>query len=288
MKILLTGKNGQVGYELERSLQHLGEVVAVDRSQMDLNNFDQIRTVIRTVKPTLIVNPAAYTAVDKAESEPALAMRVNGIAPGIMAEEAAKIGASMIHYSTDYVFDGNKESPYFEDDIPCPLSVYGKTKLAGEAAVKASGIAHLILRTSWVYGGRGKNFMQTVLRLAAERDELRIVNDQYGAPTWSRTIAETTAYIIGKCSGRHIESLDMHEVSGVYHLTAQGSTTWYGFTKAILENLSTVRPRVIPIKTEDYPTPALRPKSSKLSSDLLIRTFCKLPEWRSALALCQQ
>ena len=198
MKILLTGKNGQVGYELERTLQSLGEVTAVDSDQMDLTNLDQVRAVIRSVKPGLIVNPAAYTAVDSAEAEPELAMRINGEAPGVMAEEAKRLGAAMIHYSTDYVFDGSKIGSYTEDDLPNPINVYGHTKLAGEQAVQAAGIPYLILRTSWVYGLRGKNFLLTVRRLMQERDELRIVADQHGTPTWCRTLADTTANIVAQ------------------------------------------------------------------------------------------
>ena len=197
-KILLTGKNGQVGWELERSLQPLGQVIAFDRSGLDLASPDSIRAVIREVKPELIVNPAAYTAVDKAESEPDLAMAVNGVAPGIIAEEAKRLGAALIHYSTDYVFDGTKAEPYTEDDVPKPINVYGKTKLAGEQAVQAIGVPHLIFRTSWVYGMRGKNFLLTILRMAKEKDELRIVDDQFGAPTWSRMIAETTAQVLAQ------------------------------------------------------------------------------------------
>mgnify|MGYP001964497183 FL=1 len=184
MKILLTGRSGQVGYELQRTLQGLGQVVALDRSQMDLSNLDEVRAVIRKVKPQLIVNPAAYTAVDLAESESELAMRINAQAPEVMALEARQLGAAMIHYSTDYVFDGEQTASYTEDDLPNPQSVYGRSKLAGEQAIQAAGIPHLILRTSWVYGARGKNFLLTVRRLAQEREELRIVADQFGAPTW--------------------------------------------------------------------------------------------------------
>ncbi len=243
MKILLTGKTGQVGYELERSLQGLGEIIALDRSQMDLANLDQVRDVIRAIKPDLIINPAAYTAVDKAESEPELAMRINGEAPGVMAEEAKKLGAAMIHYSTDYVFDGSKTTPYVETDPTCPINVYGATKLAGEQAIQAAGIPHLILRTSWVYGMRGKNFLLTMLRLAQERDELRIVADQHGAPTWCRTIADTTAHIVAQAKGAQHAQDWWQERSGIYHLTAQGQTTWYGFTQAILENATIPRSR---------------------------------------------
>lgn len=287
MKILLTGKNGQVGWELQRTLAPLGEVVAVDRQALDLTSPDAIRALIREVKPTLIVNPAAYTAVDKAESEPEIAMAVNGIAPAIMAEEAKKLGAAMVHYSTDYVFDGSKASPYTEEDIPCPINVYGRTKLAGEQAIQAAGIPHLILRTSWVYGARGKNFLLTILRLAKERDELKIVDDQIGAPTWSRMIAEATAQILAQSvlpMPHH--PLAITGVSGIYNLTAAGRTSWCGFTRAILENAQ-VGTRVNPIPTTDYPLPAPRPLFSLLASDKLTETFgVKLPSWEDSLALC--
>ena len=230
MKILLTGKTGQVGYQLERSLQGLGEVIAVNAAQMNLSDLDQVRQVIRDIAPDLIVNPAAYTAVDQAEREPELAMRVNGEAPGVMAEEMKRLGGAMIHYSTDYVFDGSKAGTYSEDDQPNPLNVYGSTKLAGERAVQAAGIPHLILRTSWVYGMRGRNFLLTVMRLAGERDELRIVDDQHGAPTWSRTIADTTALMAATlqgpaCAGS-LRGDAWQERSGLYHLTAKVHTTW--------------------------------------------------------------
>jgi dTDP-4-dehydrorhamnose reductase len=249
MKILVTGRTGQVGYELERSLQGLGEVIAVNQDQMDLADFDAVRAVIREVRPGLIVNPAAYTAVDKAESEPELAMRINGEAPGVIAEEARKLGAAVIHYSTDYVFDGSKPGAYTEEDTPSPLNVYGRTKLAGEQAVQASGVPHLIFRTSWVYGARGRNFLLTVRRLAAERDELRIVDDQCGAPTWCRTIADTTAHIVAHWSTER-------------------------------------KPVVVPIATKDYPLPARRPLNSVLSCKKLTDTFCQLPRWDNALGLC--
>ncbi len=283
-KILLTGKNGQVGWELERTLATLGEVVAVDRQGMDLADPDSIRRAVRAIRPDLIVNPAAYTAVDKAESEPELAMAINGIAPGIMAEEAKRLGAEMVHYSTDYVFDGAKDSPYLEQDLPNPLGVYGKTKLAGEEAIRASGVPHLILRTSWVYGMRGRNFLLTILRLAKERDELKIVADQIGAPTWSRMIAEASAQILA----RHGTSLS--DVSGLYHLTAGGRTSWHGFTQAILEHTRSgeqALPRLIPIATPEYPLPAPRPLYSLLANDKLFNTFgIGLPSWDASLALC--
>jgi len=299
VKILLVGKNGQVGWELQRTLATLGEVVAIDRQGMDLANPDSIRGAIRATRPDLIVNAAAYTAVDKAESEPDLAMAINGIAPGIMAEEAKRLGAAMVHYSTDYVFDGTKISPYTEEDAPNPLSVYGKTKLAGERAIQAAGIPHLIFRTSWVYGTRGRNFLLTILRLAKERDELKIVDDQIGAPTWSRMIAEATAQILAQS----ILPLTSHpslltQYGGIYNLTAAGRTSWYGFAKAILESMSLQgahsslithhpMPKLIPIATPEYPLPAPRPLYSMLSSDKLNRVFgVVLPSWDTSLTLC--
>lgn len=288
MKILVTGKSGQVGYELERSLQGLGEVIALDRSQMDLSDLIQVRNVIREIKPDLIVNPAAYTAVDKAETEIELAMRVNGEAPGLMAEEAKKLGAAIIHYSTDYVFDGTKASPYVESDPTCPINVYGASKLAGEQAIQASGVPHLILRTSWVYGMRGKNFLLTVLRLAQDRDELRIVGDQHGAPTWCRTIADTTAHIVAQAVSESDSQDWWQEKSGLYHLTAQGQTTWAGFTEAILANaVLQKKPKVTAITTQEYPLPAKRPHYSVISSKKLINEFCDLPAWEKSLNLCQ-
>lgn len=287
-RILITGKNGQVGYELERSLQGLGEIIALDRSQMDLADLDQVRDVIRRIKPTLIVNPAAYTAVDKAESEPELALRINGEAPGVMAEEAKKLGAAMIHYSTDYVFDGSKDGPYDETDPTCPINVYGSSKRAGEQAIQATGIPHLILRTSWVYSTHGKNFLLTMLRLAKEREELSIVSDQFGAPTWSRTIADITAHIVAQSLAAQDQVAWWNERSGLYHLTAQGRTSWFGFTEAIIAHPSIAkRPLLKAILAKDYPVPAKRPANSALSSQRLIDTFCSLPEWRDTLRLCQ-
>lgn len=293
-RILLVGKNGQVGWELQRTLATLGEVVAVDRQGMDLANPDSIRDAIHATRPNLIVNAAAYTAVDKAESEPDLAMAINGVAPGIMAEEARRLGAAMVQYSTDYVFDGTKTSPYTEEDIPNPISVYGKTKLAGEQAVQAAGIPHLIFRTSWVYGLRGRNFLLTILRLAKERDELRIVDDQIGAPTWSRMIAEATGQVLSQ----GFSPLAMK--SGIYNLTAAGRTSWYGFAKAILESMSHQGipsslithhplPKLIPITTSEYPLPAPRPPYSVFSSVKLNRTFgVALPAWDTSLTLCME
>lgn len=285
MKILLTGSTGQVGYELARSLQGVGEVVAVDRQVMDLSDLDQVRDVIRQVRPGLIVNPAAYTAVDKAESEPALAHRVNAEAPGVMAREAKLLGAAMVHYSTDYVFDGSDPSARVEDDATGPLNVYGASKLAGEQAIIDAGIPHLIFRTSWVYGMRGKNFLLTMLRLARERDELRVVADQHGAPTWSRTIADTSALVLAQARAGGADWWTQH--GGVYHLSAQGSTTWCEFTRAIVEAAG-LDCRVLPITSAEYPTPAKRPQYSVLSSQRLMTRFCHLPEWKEALRLCME
>lgn len=288
-RILLTGKNGQVGWELQRTLATLGEVISLDRHGLDLTDPDSIRRAVRAHNPNLIVNAAAYTAVDKAEEEPDLAMAINGTAPGILAEETKRLGAALVHYSTDYVFDGNKNGPYTEDDAPNPVNIYGKTKLAGEQAIQAVGALHLIFRTSWVYGARGKNFLLTILRLARERDELRIVNDQIGAPTWSRMIAEATAQVVAQLSRPQGEGW-VESVSGVYHLTAAGQTSWYGFTQAILESVTFPTrqslPRVTPISSAEYPTPAPRPKNSVLSNTRLRQKFgLEPPRWEIGLRL---
>jgi len=285
--ILLTGINGQVGYELQSSLATLGKVHALDRSQLDLTNPDQIRSVVRSIKPDLIVNPAAYTAVDKAETEAELAYAINATAPQIMAEEASKLGAFMLHYSTDYVYDGSKLSPYVESDSINPLSVYGKSKLAGEEAIRASGVSHIILRTSWVYGARGKNFLKTMIRLATERDQLKVVADQVGAPTTSNAIAAATRQLLQNYKTDN---------DGVYHFTCTGSTSWHGFAQAILEEFDLLASEkgwpplkvhasdIIPITTADYPTPAARPANSRLDCSLLKQKLgVALPDWRVAL-----
>jgi dTDP-4-dehydrorhamnose reductase len=284
-KILVTGKNGQVGWELQRTLAPLGQIIAVDADNMDLCDVDAIRRKVREVAPHIIVNPAAHTAVDKAESEPDLAMSINGTAAGVLAEEAKKLDALLIHYSTDYVFDGTKVSPYTEVDAPNPQSVYGKTKLAGEQAIQAVGGKHLILRTSWVYGVHGGNFVKTILRLAKERIELRIVADQYGAPTWARLLAESTAQIIGQYS---------EDKSGVYHLTSNGRSNWHEFAEEIVrlarqyddflkDKLLTIHP----IATHEYPVPAQRPANSSLSTQKIHNTFgLTLPRWEDDLAEC--
>jgi dTDP-4-dehydrorhamnose reductase len=278
--ILLTGCNGQVGWELQRTLAPLGRVTAVERSALDLADADSIRAMLREVRPHVIVNAAAYTAVDQAESEAALAMQVNGMAPGIMAEEAKRLGALLVHFSTDYVFDGRKSSCYTEQDATNPLGTYGRTKLAGEIAIQSSGCRHLIFRTCWVYGLRGKNFLRTILRLADAKDELRIVADQVGAPTWSRLIAEATA-----------SALATRTVSeGLYHLASAGNISWHGFTKAILELTGQMRarnPTLTAIPSSDYPQLAVRPLNSRLSCDLLEQAAgLRLPDWHDALKLC--
>ncbi|MES2129005.1 MAG: dTDP-4-dehydrorhamnose reductase [Pseudomonadota bacterium] len=283
MKILLTGATGQVGYELERSLQGLGQVVAVDRARMDLADLDQVRRVIREVQPQLIVNPAAYTAVDKAESEPALALRINGEAPGVMAEEAKRLGAAMVHYSTDYVFDGTKSGAYVETDPTCPINVYGQSKLAGEQAIAAAGIDHLILRTSWVYGMHGKNFLLTMLRLGAEREEVRVVADQFGAPTWSRTIADATALILAQARAGGDAWWERN--GGMYHLCSGGQTSWCGFAAAIMAQAQ-LACRTTPIPASDYPVPARRPANSVMDTGRLRSRFGELPDWQVGLRLC--
>lgn len=294
MRILVTGTTGQVGWELLRTLMTLGEVIPVGSSvsnaalRMDLANPDAIRRMFREVKPDLIVNAAAYTAVDKAESEPELAMAINGIAPGVMAEEAKLLDAAIIHYSTDYVFDGTKATPYNELDMPNPQNTYGKTKLAGERAIQAVGVPHLILRTSWVYGLRGKNFLLTMVKLAREREELKVVNDQIGAPTWSRMIAEATAQLVSYFTPS--VSRFLASKSGVYHLSASGQTSWYGFAKAIFQHYPDPAERkiqrLIAIASEQYPTPARRPAYSLLDSRTLYNTFgLILPDWQNTLEL---
>lgn len=292
MRIMLTGANGQVGWELRRTLLPVGQVFPFTRASLDLQNPDAVRSVVRDVKPDLIVNAAAFTAVDKAESEIEVAHAVNGVAPGILAEEARKLGSGIIHYSTDYVFDGRKDSPYVESDVPSPLGVYGKSKLAGERAVIAAWGDHIVLRTSWVYGLRGNNFALTMLRLGAEKSLLRIVNDQFGAPTWSRHIAEATAWVIASCFTRRTDGQRHFATdgrSGVYHLTAYDATTWFGFAKAIFENIAAIRsiPALIPIPTTDYPTPAVRPANSRLSNDAILLNFgVSMVHWEIALGLC--
>ncbi len=290
-KILLIGKNGQVGWELCRTLAPLGVMAMADQPVLDLAKPDQIRSIIDDYRPDLIVNAAAYTAVDKAEEDYEKAMAINGTAPGIIAEEARRIGAGVVHYSTDYVFDGRQERPYTEADAPAPLNNYGRTKLAGDEAVRAAGCPYLIFRTSWVYGNRGNNFLRTIFRLLAERDEIGIVDDQIGSPTWSRIIAEVTAQVLSRLATEAgFERLG--DCSGLYNLTAHGQTSWYGFACEIARlagerHLLPRMGRIKPIPSSAYPTPAQRPHSGVLDNGLLARTFHLYPPpWETQLELC--
>jgi len=285
MRIVLTGAEGQLGWELQRSLAPLGTVMAFDRGAMDLSNPERIRARVRAIDPGLIVNAAAFTAVDRAEAEEAAAYGVNAVGPGVLAEEAKRSKAWFVHYSTDYVFDGEKSDAYTEEDLPNPLNAYGRSKLAGEAAVAAAGGQHLVLRTSWVYASRRSNFLQTMLRLSAEREELRVVDDQYGAPTWARMVAEATALALVQIM-RH--QLEHSAVTGTYHLTCGGSTSWHGFAQAIFDEASMPKtPRVAAITSADYPTPARRPRNSVLSNTKFEQVFgVRMPHWRAALAAC--
>jgi dTDP-4-dehydrorhamnose reductase len=291
MTILLLGANGQVGWELRRALAPLGAVRALERAEADLADSDALTRAVRETAPSLIVNAAAYTAVDRAEQDEALAQAINADAPGTLAEEAKRLGIALVHYSTDYVFDGAGDRPAREDDPVAPLNAYGRTKLAGEAAIRDSGCAHLILRTSWVYSMRGANFLLTVRRLAGELEEMRIVADQVGAPTWARGIAGATALVLARC-GAPAETGILAEKGGLYHLTASGETTWHGFAEAIVEWLrATGQPvrckQVHPIPTSDYPTPAKRPANSLLDCTKLRETFgMAIPDWRDQLGLC--
>lgn len=289
--ILITGKNGQVGWELQRSLLPLGHIVALDRHTLDLANDASISQVVRQIKPDVIVNAAAYTTVDKAEEDQDLAMQINGIAPGVLAEEAKQLRALLIHYSTDYVFDGTKQTPYIETDETKPINIYGSSKLAGELAIQAIVADHVILRTSWVYASRGNNFLLTMLKLMQERENLRIIADQTGTPTWARLIAETTAQIVKQSlMERQQETFQ----SGLYHLTSTGKTTWHGFAEKIKEIAHKQNKRdvmkiqnVAPISTAEYPTLAKRPQNSCMITNKLQQKYnLTMPSWDTALELC--
>ena len=288
MKILLLGKNGQVGWELQRSLSILGDLVCTDSDSVNFERPSELRKAVQEIKPGVIVNAAAYTAVDKAEAEPEKARAINAIAVSILAEEAARLGAWLIHFSTDYVFDGTKATSYREDDEPAPLSVYGSTKLEGEQAIRTQLKRHLIFRTSWVYGAHGGNFAKTILRLARERDELKIVADQHGAPTSAELLADVTALAL-----HHVlRDPESHRAAGTYHLVAGGETTWHAYAQAVIKlaiengvRLKTTAERVHPIKTQDYPLPARRPANSRLDTQKLQSTFdLHLPHWHAHLA----
>ncbi len=285
-RILIVGNAGQVGVELQRSFAGIGEIVGVDRESVDLAQPDQVRALVRRVEPSIIVNAAAYTAVDRAESEPELAHAINADAPRILAEEALNSNALLVHYSTDYVFDGAKQGPWTEKDVPAPLNVYGVSKLAGEEAILQTGGKILIFRTSWVYGPHGSNFLLTMLRLARQRDSLSIVGDQIGAPTTSIELSRAThAIVTGVITGQFGSGEDW---AGLYHMTCSGSTSWCGFAQAIFARAGKLLdgkvPVVTPITSEEYPTPAKRPRNSVLSNAKLEGRFgVRLAPWEAAL-----
>jgi dTDP-4-dehydrorhamnose reductase len=287
MKILLTGKNGQVGFELRRALAPLGEVVAVGRSDCDLADADALRALVRRVAPDVIVNPAAWTAVDRAESEPAAAIAVNARAPGVLGEEAARLNALVVHYSTDYVFDGRKEGAYTEDDAPAPQGVYGRTKLAGERALTEANPRHLILRSSWIVGAHGANFARTMLRLAGERDRLTVVADQVGAPTSAALLADLSAHLVRQY-GRDGAAAFPY---GIYHVAAAGETSWYEYARFILgqaraagKPLRAGPDDVVATTSAQYPTPAQRPANSRLDTSRFRETFdLRLPPWQDGV-----
>lgn len=285
-RILILGANGQVGFELQRSFAGTGEILAWDRNGCDIADADQLRARVREAAPEIILNAAAYTAVDRAETEKGLATAINGVAPGILAEEALRLNALLVHYSTDYVFDGSKGSSWIEADEPHPLNHYGASKLEGERAIAQVGGRYLIFRTSWVYGARGNNFFATMLRLGRERDRLTVVDDQTGAPTTSTALADATRTIVEGALADEFGSAS--EWAGVYHMTCAGATTWCGFAREIFalaeELLGRRMPEVAPISSDDWPTPAKRPRNSVLSNEKLERRFgVRLPSWQSEL-----
>lgn len=291
--ILLLGAHGQVGGEALSLLRGLGEVVSLTRAELDLTDGAAIRAAVRETKPRWIVNAAAYTAVDKAEGESEKAYAINGDAPGVLGEEAARIGAAVIHFSTDYVFSGGGASPWREEDATGPLGVYGASKLAGERALAESGAAHFIFRTSWVFGATGENFLRRIVQLAMEREELRIVDDQVGSPTWSRTLARLVEHTIGRMEERAAvlgSELDeaVSSIGGIYHACSSGSTSWYGFASEFMQIAQAALPgktlaRLTPIPSSAYPTAAVRPKNSRMSCEKLARQLgFEMPSWQSA------
>ena len=289
MNILLLGKSGQVGWELQRSLAVLGRVTALDHDSTehcgDFANPEGVRETVRALRPDVIVNAAAHTAVDKAESEPEIARLLNATTPGVLAEEAARLGAWLVHYSTDYVFDGSGTRPWVETDAPAPLSVYGATKLEGEQHIQQTGCRHLILRTSWVYAARGGNFAKTMLRLGQERERLTVIDDQWGAPTGADLLADVTAHAI-----RHLQHRPQD--GGLYHCVAAGETTWHSYAKFVLEHakkaqqaIKIIAKEVAPVPTSAFPTPATRPHNSRLATAKLQTTFgLQLPHWQTGVA----
>jgi len=295
VRVLLTGASGQVGGDLLPMLEPFASVIAPGRSELDLGNPGEIQRFVSETRPHWIINPAAYTAVDKAESEPELAYAINADAPRALGEAAAQLRIPVIHFSTDYVYSGAGSTPWVEDDAPGPLGVYGSSKLAGDQALAASGAAYIILRTSWVYGTAGKNFLRTILRLAQEKDELRIVDDQHGSPTWSRDLARTVVHIIRSVSADSVARTKpiheiVREVRGVYHVAGAGDTTWFGFAREFLRTAAEVRPQsrlahLAPIATRDYPTPAQRPLNSRLNCSRIRDVFgVAMPEWEESAA----
>ena len=299
MRILLTGSTGQLGNALKSALQTTFEIILVPRDQMDFCKPELVRETIQRIRPDIIINPAAFTAVDLAEAEPGTARMINAVTPGVIADEAKKLGAALIHYSTDYVFDGSKCDAeggllaYTESDTPCPINVYGKTKLEGEQLIRASGCNHFIFRTSWIYSKFGNNFLLTMLRFAKERDELKIVNDQWGAPSSAAWLAKATQAIIAQLLKVESPAQWWSQHNGLYHLTPTGRTSWCGFTEEIFrlaiaeQILEKAAPRVIGIPTSAYPTPATRPANSCLNSALVQEHFSlTIPSWQSELAIC--
>ncbi|MGI8509535.1 MAG: dTDP-4-dehydrorhamnose reductase [Gemmatimonadaceae bacterium] len=292
--ILVTGGSGQVGYELVRALAPLGNVVAPSSRELDLTDLAGVRAVVRAIAPAVIVNAAAYTNVDRAENDQDRCFAINAEAPRVLTEEAQRLGSAFVHYSSDYVFDGTKVTPYTEEDAPCPANVYGESKLAGERAIAKVGGGYLILRTSWVYGARGTNFLRSIRRLARERRELKVVSDQIGAPTWSRAIADTTALLLGSLLVSDERFADnAARASGVYNMTAGESTSWYGFANAIIEDdpqkEQMICERVVPVTTAEYGALAPRPLYSVLdNTKLRARVGCVLPDWRALLGLVLQ
>jgi len=282
MKILLTGSGGQLGYELKRSLAPLGEVIACDRSRLDLGDLVALRETVRRLAPAIIVNAAAWTAVDAAETDHEMAFAINAAAPGALAEETKRLGALLVHYSTDYVFDGEKPAPYSEDDAPVSRSIYGQSKLAGEQAIAVTGCRHLVLRTSWVFGRHGQNFLKTILRLARERDTLDVVADQIGAPTWTRHLADATALLLGQGETPR----------GIYHLTAQGETSWHGYAATLCAEAQRLgllarTPQIRRIASAEFSRPAPRPANSRLDCTRLFRASgIALPDWRVGVTDC--
>ncbi len=288
-KVVVFGPTGQVGWELVRSLQGFGDVSAIDRSQLDLTAPPRVVALIDSLKPDWVVNCVAYTQVDTAEIEPERAQLINADAVSAMATACARVSATLVHYSTDYVFDGTKSGAYNENDHPEPLGTYGRSKLLGEEAIRASGAPHLILRTSWIYAARGANFLQTMLRLAHERDELRIVDDQFGAPTWARFVAAVTTAMMWQIS-REASSKEQVRSGATVHLSNEGRTSWHGFATEIFRFMAAVGmrvPRIVPVSTEQYGARAARPRNSQLDLSLLKRDWkVDAPDWRASLRMC--